>query len=149
MIVKLNNIDITNKISLEHGYVAKDNFTPDNFDSKTFTFYFKEEIEIKVSDILEVDNRQWLIGSIDGSIAMKKPVKYKITILCIELTKILERFIVPPCAFTNKSLWLQTQMLRAIDKAVLRRNDETRKLVFKNPFSNTEADLLYEVDGED
>ena len=149
MIVKLNNTDITNKISLEHGYVAKDNFTPDNFDSITYTFYFKEEIEIKVSDILEVDNRQWLIGSIDGSIAMKKPVKYKITILCIELTKILERFIVPPCAFTNKNLWLQTQMLRAIDKAVLRRNDETRKFVFKNPFSNTEANLLYEVDGED
>ena len=37
-----------------------------------------------------------------------------------------------------KSLWLQTQMLRAIDKAVLRRNDETRKFVFKTPFSNTE-----------
>ena len=35
---------------------------------------------------------------------MKKPVRYKITILCIELTKILERFIVPPCAFTNKKL---------------------------------------------
>ena len=39
MIVKLNNTDITNKISLEHGYVAKDNFTPDNFDSITYILF--------------------------------------------------------------------------------------------------------------
>ena len=80
---------------------------------------------------------------------MKKPVRYKITILCIELTKILERFIVPPCAFTNKSLWLQTQMLRAIDKAVLRRNDETRKFVFGGfggPGANTQ-EIYYIEDG--
>ena len=145
MIIKLNNIDITSKLKLEYGYVAKDNFTPDNLNSVTYTFYFKEEVDIKVSDILEIDTKQWLVGTVDNSISQKQPIKYKAIILCIELTKLLERFIVSPCAFTNKNDYLMDQVLKVLDKAVLRRNDEASIFTFHTVLT----DLLAGVKGED
>lgn len=145
MTIKINGIDVSNRLFTEQGYIVKDTYTFDDLDSKTYNFYFNDDVEIKASDIIEIDTKQWVVGTVDKSISEKKPIRYKASIICLELTKLLERFILSPCAFTNKNDSMMDQVLKALDKAVLRRNDEARIFTFDTTLLN----VLFGVLGED
>ena len=125
MIIKINGTDVSNKLFTEQGYIIKDTYSFDDLDSVTYNFYFNDDVDIKASDIIEINSKQWVVGTVDKSISEKKPIRYKASIICLELTKLLERFILSPCAFTNKDDTMTIQIQKALDKAVLRRDDET------------------------
>ena len=56
MIIKINGTDVSNKLFTEQGYIIKDTYSFDDLDSVTYNFYFNDDVDIKASDIIEIDS---------------------------------------------------------------------------------------------
>lgn len=76
-------------------------------------------------DIAIVDGKKWVVGSYHSELIARIPSKkYRTTLMLVELTKLLERYVIGPCSFTNPQDTLYMQFEKALDQAeVLRENE--------------------------
>lgn len=136
----VNHIDYTNKILLESGFTHKETITQE-LESKACVFLVKEEDKelIQVDDLIAiqrkvnndfVDTDYFLVGAVESSLFTKQePYYWKKTTILVELTKELERILLPPCSFTNPNDDLLTIFNKALDKAFVRRGNQPSKFV--------------------
>lgn len=76
-------------------------------------------------DIAIVNNKKWVVGSYHSELIARIPSKkYRTTLMLVELTKLLERYVIGPCSFTNPNDTLYMQFEKALDQVeVLRENE--------------------------
>lgn len=76
-------------------------------------------------DIAIVDGKKWVVGSYHSELIARIPSKkYRTTLMLVELTKLLERYVIGPCSFTNPNDTLYMQIEKALDQVeVLRENE--------------------------
>lgn len=154
--ILINNVDYTDKILLESGFTFKETITQE-LESKTCVFLVEDSNKdlIKVNDLIaiqrKVDNNlvdieKFLVGAVEVDLFTKeKPFYWKKIAVLVELTKVLERIILPPCAFTNKNDDLFTIFNKALNKAFIRRGNEPSKFILTERLKI----LLRNTSGED
>lgn len=152
----VNHIDHTNKILLESGFTHKETITQE-LENKACVFLVKEEDKelIQVDDLIAiqrkvnndfVDTDYFLVGAVESSLFTKQePYYWKKTTILVELTKELERILLPPCSFTNPNDDLLTIFNKALDKAFVRRENQPSKFVLTGRLET----LLRDQAGED
>lgn len=76
-------------------------------------------------DIAIVDGKKWVVGSYHSELIARIPSKkYRTTLMLVELTKLLERYVIGPCSFTNPYDTLYMQFEKALNQVeVLRENE--------------------------
>lgn len=68
-------------------------------------------------DIAIVDEKKWVVGSYHSELIARIPSKkYRTTLMLVELTKLLERYVIGPCSFTNPNDTLYMQIEKALSQ---------------------------------
>jgi hypothetical protein len=109
----------------------------DELDSLAIVYQDDSKPAFNAHDIAIVDNQKWVVGSYVSELVARAPKKYRITLFLVELTKLLERFILGPCAYTQKNDTLKDQVLKALKQAEPLRDGESEKFVL-----STELDSI-------
>ena len=145
MIIKINGYTLPTEVV---GSTFKESLE-DELDTLAVVYYDNDKPSYQAHDIAEVDNKKWLVGTLQSDLVARNPIKYRTTLMLIELTKLLERFIIGPCSFTSKRYYdgdsLLQQVDKALDQAEILRNLEYNKFVFSNELLN----ILNNTPGEE
>ena len=82
-------------------------------------------------DIAIVDGKKWVVGSYHSELFARIPSKkYRTTLMLVELTKLLERYVIGPCSFTNPNDTLYMQFEKALSQAEVLRGDESDNFAY-------------------
>jgi hypothetical protein len=82
-------------------------------------------------DIAIVDGKKWVVGSYHSELIARIPSKkYRTTLMLVELTKLLERYVIGPCSFTNPQDTLYMQFKKALRQAEVLRGNESDNFAY-------------------
>jgi len=82
-------------------------------------------------DIAIVNEKKWVVGSYHSELFARIPSKkYRTTLMLVELTKLLERYVIGPCSFTNPQDTLYMQFKKALSQAEVLRGSESDNFAY-------------------
>lgn len=99
--------------------------------TKTIVFDTREKPNYPPYSIVEVDDEKWLLSNYDSNPGIKPVGKqvYRCPIMLVELTKILEQFILSACSFGNQNNTLYQQFQKALYQAEIKYVGESHRFV--------------------
>lgn len=149
MVITINGYQI-NKIIVGQTYKES---LENELDSLIIVYDDYIKPNFQAHDVAIVDGKKWIVGSYNTSLFVRSPKKYRTTLILVELTKLLERYIIGPCSFTNKTDTLMQQITKALNQAEILRVGESNNFVFSNPddlnLSYAFINLLSSTPGEE
>lgn len=90
----------------------------DELDGLTVIYIDDKTPPYNAHDIAIVDGKKWVVGSYHSELIARIPSKkYRTTLMLVELTKLLERYVIGPCSFTNPNDTLYMQFKKALSQA--------------------------------
>ena len=82
-------------------------------------------------DIAIVNGKKWVVGSYYSELFARIPSKkYRTTLMLVELTKLLERYVIGPCSFTNPQDTLYMQFKKALSQAEVLMGNESDNFAY-------------------